>query len=81
LRQRSYRQEEANEGQRRELRHLKQMPTYNAFSNCAKIRNPNIEFGVLSIGHTQGYVAPVLAILEMNAGDSFICACACDFER
>jgi hypothetical protein len=52
LRQRSYRHEEANEGQRRELRHLKQMPTYNAFSNCAKIRNPNIEFGVLSVGHT-----------------------------
>jgi hypothetical protein len=81
LRQRSYRHEEANEGQRRELRHLKQMPTYNAFSNWAKIRNPNIEFGVLSVGHTEANVAPVVAVLEMNAGDSLIRACACGFER
>jgi hypothetical protein len=57
------------------------MPTYNAFSDCAKTRNPNIEFGVLSIGHTHGNVVPVVAVLEMNAGDSLVCASACGFER
>jgi len=37
--------------------------------------------GGLSVGHTQGNVAPVVAVLEMNARDSLVCACACGFER
>ena len=57
------------------------MPTYSAFSNCAKIRIPNIEFGVLSVGYAKSNVVPVVTVFEMNKGDSLVCAGACGFER
>ena len=57
------------------------MPTYSAFSNGTKIRNLNIEFAVLLGGCIERNVAPVVAVLEMNARDGLVRACASSFER